>query len=300
MAEPTRDSVGEQPDLEGKDSARLDKLQQVADELTGKSGDETPQSDQQGKSGVLDAESEVTVSYDGVPRKVRVQDLVQAHAQRSQLERTRQELEQERERHQGLKALDQLVQNLNPQQQQRFKQLLSDPSLLESNGAEDEDDDVLDEIDQINSGKSRSRSKPAPVDPEYQQLKETVQTMARIMGQDLQQRQQQTLGQKVDEALASFPVFEGEDGQHARKFARGSILAQLQTNPNASLDVLARDHARHFQDLAEHYRKSAVAEAGFETPPQTPAGGKPPTGADLETGRLRNHLLGSPWAKGIR
>lgn len=265
----------------GKDAD--DKLKRVEAELAGQA---TPENAGQDRATEEPLTGEVLVPYgENLTRKLSVDDLVKAHQRMSELARKEEELNSQIDKFSGLKALAQHLESLSPKQQAALKKVLAQPEILERPHARDDDDDDGDDL--FDGVEARYGKRPDQPD-DLSELRDKVDTIARYLAHDAQEKKQRSLRSQVGDLLEQFPVFRGEKQGPVKDLALDSILSTLAVNPDSDLEGLVRDRAQKYTSVLENTRKETVSQAGFGGSSAQPVsvGEKSPTADDLMSRKL--------------
>lgn len=233
------------------------------------------------------------VKWNGADRELtpeQLQQLVDRDIERGSIDSAREALRAEFGKLGGYQALENAVAQWTPEQQQRFQEILQDPTRLiasPSNGhhqnghSEEDDDDSVDMTRRI----QQAPRQPQP-NPEMEKVRQAVGWLIQREQNREESRQAEDRAAQVTEKLNEFSVFKTHPG--ALNEARQSVIDHLIANPKASVDDAVARMASFTQGLLE--------KAGQRQPgPLAQTGGAPvptwPQDLKVDPSRIGDRML---------
>jgi hypothetical protein len=207
------------------------------------------------------------VDWGGSTREVDIAELVERARRAEDAEETLAAAKRLMTKNAAMQAVVDMLEQLPPDEQRDFAAILQDPKgtlqRLRGRAERDDDDDEEDgddlqaKVDEVLNGKAKRRGVDSGINrQEFDELRQAVLQIGHHLQAQLHQQQQQTLEQRVDEAMRSFPVF-GED-EGAAKLARRQILMAVRSDPKAKLEDVAAEFATTLHKFAQGRMKAAT------------------------------------------
>lgn len=232
---------------------------------------------------------DVLVQWGGATRTMKVEDLVKRAMQSEQAAEISRLADEKLAANAAFQQLGERLAALSPAQQQRFAAIMQNPSLLDAAQQDSSDDGDLEPLLNGNG----SQHAPRADDGRLARIESAVEMLMRYVGGEVEQKQQQTLGSRVDEALDQFSVFKlrTELGAGARARARETLLLKLAANKGASVEDLAAQAAADWTPIVHRAASSAPRVAQQAAPSEAGLGPSPFSGDDLLNGNASAKAL---------
>lgn len=236
-------------------------------------------------SGDAQPPSELTLDFDGVERTVKVSDLATAFREREQTAATKATVDAQMRQLGALDGAQQmlgLIGKMGPQQRAKLQQYLQDPASLdepereETDDGDEADDDIAGRVAQRlqgNGSKPKQRASNGRVEvdaQEYELLKAAVVELAQAEHGRRQDGHRKTVAEQVSAKMDEFPVFKDRRNKAIREFAEDSIRAQLQSDPDASVEKLVTKAAQRLGTMKADNQREVLEEVGLESPELPP------------------------------
>lgn len=230
------------------------------------------------------ASGEILVDLGGATKRVAVDDLVKAYRSRGEIEQLQGSVDQKLSELGAARALQTAIQDWTPEQQQMLETAMH--QIQQGRFGQPSSDD--DDFDLRGGDDERPRQ---GVDPALQQR---LDQMERTLGSFVQERHQQTLGQRIEAEMGSFPVFSEDEA--AASFAKEAILNKFAANPRADLGEITAEVAASTHKMIQAAQNRVLPRGNARSdsfPTDIPTPERPPTGADLESGAVLKALRGA-------
>lgn len=262
----------------------------VADRVGDLLGQQAPAAPEGNEESAAQAPTSIELDLGGgVKQSVLIADLASLWAQKSSIDNQQQAANDLLARTTGARELIAAIDRHPDGVKQQLLRAIQDPSVLGAAPNEPGQPDTFDRIRGAVSGSGpRAQGNESELAAQVAVLAEQQKQVLGFIGQQQQAQQAQQLGDRIDHALDSMPVFKGS--KEGRDWARQTMLLEAGNNPQADLDQLAAGHAAklHKMQVATPIAppRDQRSQNTFQVqPPETP-----PTADDLSGGNIADKI----------